>query len=387
MVALLAIISVALIAVIAVQIGKVVELAAKIRGEEEVQEMNNRRTAVWLMVFMVVFLVACVWSAIYYKNYMLGYGPHESASEHGLSLDRIFNVTLFFTGIVFFLTQIALFYFSYKYRAVRGSKASFISHSNKLEIIWTAIPAVVMTLLVVGGLDVWNEVMADVNPDEEYMEIEATGFQFAWQLRYPGADGKLGGRDFRLITGTNPLGQDWKDEKNWDDFQPDELVLPVGKKVRVRITAKDVLHDFYLPHFRVKMDAVPGMPTYFVFTPSKTTEEYRQELRKYPEYNVEDPNNEGKMLWETFEYELACAELCGAGHWNMRRIVRIVSQQEYDAWVANQSSFYVANIRNKDDDPLKGQKLRIDPVEEAAAVATDSTAVDTTATAPAEQPQ
>jgi cytochrome c oxidase subunit 2 len=148
-----------------------------------------------------------------------------------------------------------------------------------------------------------------------------------------------------------------------------------------------VLHDFYLPHFRVKMDAVPGMPTYFVFTPSKTTEEYRQELRKYPEYNVEDPNNEGKMLWETFEYELACAELCGAGHWNMRRIVRIVSQQEYDAWVANQSSFYVANIRNKDDDPLKGQKLRIDPVEEAAAVATDSTAVDTTATAPAEQPQ
>ena len=387
MVALLAIISVALIAVIAVQIGKVVELAAKIRGEEEVQEMNNRRTAVWLMVFMVVFLVACVWSAVYYKNYMLGYGPHESASEHGLSLDRIFNVTLFFTGIVFFLTQIALFYFSYKYRAVRGSKASFISHSNKLEIIWTAIPAVVMTLLVVGGLDVWNEVMADVSPDEEYMEIEATGFQFAWQLRYPGADGKLGGRDFRLISGTNPLGQDWKDEKNWDDFQPDELVLPVGKKVRVRITAKDVLHDFYLPHFRVKMDAVPGMPTYFVFTPKKTTEEYRQELRKYPEYNVEDPNNEGKMLWETFEYELACAELCGAGHWNMRRIVRIVSQQEYDAWVANQSSFYVANIRNKDDDPFKGQKLRIDPIEEPAAAAADSTAVDSTATAPAEQPQ
>lgn len=230
MTALLAILSIILIAIIAVQIGKVTELAAKIRGEEEVEEMNNKRTSYWLVVFMVVFLVACVWSAAYYKNYMLGYGPHESASVHGASLDWTFKVTLFFTGIVFFLTQIALFWFSYKYRAERGRKATFLSHSNKLEIIWTAIPAVVMTLLVVGGLDVWNEVMADVSPDEEYMEIEATGYQFAWQLRYPGADAKLGTRDYKLTTGTNPLGQDWTDAKNWDDIHPGEIVLPVGKR-------------------------------------------------------------------------------------------------------------------------------------------------------------
>ncbi|MFN9680128.1 MAG: flagellar motor protein MotB, partial [Bacteroidota bacterium] len=104
-------------------------------------------------------------------------------------------------------------------------------------------------------------------------------------MRYPGADGLIGEKNYKLISSENPLGQNWKDEKNLDDFLATELVLPVGQKVRVRITAQDVLHNFYLPHFRVKMDAIPGMPTYFVFTPSKTTEEYRQELKKYAEYN------------------------------------------------------------------------------------------------------
>jgi cytochrome c oxidase subunit 2 len=263
----------------------------------------------------------------------------------------MFNVTLFFTGIVFVITHILLFYFSWKYSAKKGKKALFIPHDNKLEIIWTAIPAVVMTFLVVGGLDAWNEVMADVSEDDKYLEIEATGFQFGWNLRYPGADGLIGEKNYKLISSENPLGQNWKDEKNLDDFLATELVLPVGQKVRVRITAQDVLHNFYLPHFRVKMDAIPGMPTYFVFTPSKTTEEYRQELKKYPEYNVPDPADPSKMLWETFEYELACAELCGRGHYSMKRPVKIVSQEEYDTWLTSQSSYYLSNIRFKESDP------------------------------------
>jgi heme/copper-type cytochrome/quinol oxidase subunit 2 len=256
-----------------------------------------------------------------------------------------------FTGIVFVITHILLFYFGWKYSAKKGRKALFIPHDNKLEIIWTAIPAVVMTFLVVGGLDAWNEVMADVSDDDKYLEIEATGFQFGWNLRYPGADGLIGEKNYKLISSENPLGQNWKDEKNLDDFLATELVLPVGQKVRVRITAQDVLHNFYLPHFRVKMDAIPGMPTYFVFTPSKTTEEYRQELKKYAEYNVPDPADPLKMLWETFEYELACAELCGRGHYSMKRPVKIVSQEEYDTWLASQSSYYLSNIRFKESDP------------------------------------
>lgn len=362
-----------LLTVIVVQIGKVTELAAKIRGEEDVQESQNKRQGGYLMLFMVGFLVFSIGSAIYYKNYMLGYGPHEAASAHGTSLDYIFNVTLFFTGIVFVITQILLFYFAYKYKSVKGRKASFIVHDNRLEVVWTLIPAIVMTFLVVGGLDVWNEVMSDVSEDDisvlvpeaenEYLEIEGTGYQFAWHLRYPGADGKLGTRDYKQISGTNPLGQVWTDKKNMDDFHPSEIVLPVGKKVRVRITARDVLHNFYLPHFRVKMDAIPGLPTHFVFTPEKTTEEYRQSLREYPEYQVADPDDPEKQLWETFDYELACAELCGAGHFSMRRVVKVVSMEEYKAWLEGQQSYYMSTIRGSDADPFKDELLDVEVKE------------------------
>jgi len=367
MTALLAIICVILIAVIAVQVGKVTELAGKIRGEEEVQEQTNRMNGSIGMIFMIVFLVATVVSAFYYKNWMLGYGPHEAASEHGVSLDYLFNITLFFTGIVFIITQILLFYFAWKYQGKRDRKAVFISHDNKLEVIWTIIPAVVMTFLVVGGLDVWNEAMADVEPGEEVIEFEATGYQFAWALRFPGPDGKLGTRDYTKINGVNALGQVWTDEKNMDDLMVDEIVLPKGKKARVRIIARDVLHNFYLPHFRVKMDAVPGMPTYFVFTPTKTTEEYREELSKYPEYQVPDPNEPEKMLWETFNYELACAELCGQGHFSMRRLVRIVEEDEYEVWLNGQKSFYLSTIRGTDEDPYKDELLDFEIKERKAA--------------------
>jgi cytochrome c oxidase subunit 2 len=351
-----------LIVIVVVQIGRVTELAAKIRGEEEVQLETNKRNGLLMLLFMFAFLIYCIWSAIHYKNWMLGYGPHESASAHGGELDSMFDVTLFFTGIVFVITHIALFWFAYKYRGRKGVISTFIPHDNKLEIIWTAVPAVVMCFLVIRGLVAWNEVMADVKEGEEYIEIEATGSQFLWYLRYPGPDGKLGARNYKLITGKNPLGQDWMDDKNIDDTQPTDIVLPKGKKVRVRITARDVLHNFYLPHFRVKMDAVPGMPTYFVFTPTKTTEEYRQELRKYPEYqqpsDPKDPNSE--PLWKTFEYELACAELCGKGHFSMRKLVRIVEEDEYNAWLKEQQSYYLTSIRNSEEDPRKNELLGIE---------------------------
>ncbi len=351
-----------LLAVVIVQIGKVSELSARIRGEEELEYKSNKTQGIWLMGFLVAFLVFCIASALYFKNWMLGYGPHESASEHGKLIDDLFNVTLLFTGIVFVLTHIALFYFGWKYNGQKNSKATFIAHNNTLEIVWSAIPAFVMTFLVVKGLVAWNEIMADIPADEEHIEIEATGYQFAWHLRYPGPDGVLGERNFRMISGTNPLGQDWNDTKNLDDLHPSEIVLPVGKKVRVRITARDVLHNFYLPQFRVKMDAVPGIPTYFVFTPMKTTEEYREELSKYPEYNLpKDPADPAsKMLWEEFNYELACAELCGASHFSMRRLVKIVSQEEYEVWLSQQRSYYIDNIRNKDDDPFKDQILDVE---------------------------
>jgi cytochrome c oxidase subunit 2 len=368
MIGLVAILIIILIAVIVVQIGRLSELAAKIRGEEAVEAQKNNSTAFYLLIFMVGFLAFCIISAWLYKDRMLGYGPHGAASAHGGQLDSIFNWTLVFTGIVFVITHIALFWFSYKYKNDKNRKALFFAHSTKLEIFWTVIPTIVLIFLVVRGLRIWNDVMFDVDPEEDYIEIEATGYQFAWDIRYPGPDGKLGTRDFRLInTGNNPLGQDWTDVKNIDDFHPSEIVLPKGKKVRVRITSKDVLHNFYLPHFRVKMDAVPGLPTYFVFTPVKTTEEYRQELRNYPEWQqLSEPSDpESNMRWEDFEYELACAELCGKGHYSMRRLVKIVEESEYNNWLSEQRSYYMTTIRNTDNDPFKGQLLPVEIADRA----------------------
>lgn len=349
----------ALLITVLVQIGKITELSGEIRGEKDVQQTSNYWNSRLGMVFMVLFLIGCGWSAYYYKNYMLGYGPHESASINGAAQDQLLNTTIIITGIVFVLTHIALFWYAYKYRGRAGRLAEFMPHDNRLELIWTAIPAVAMTILVVFGLNVWNKVMADVSPDEEYIEIEATGIQFAWILRYTGADKKLGERDFRMINGVNQLGQDWADPANHDDFLPTEIVLPVDKKVRVKIMARDVLHSFFLPHFRVKMDAVPGMPTYFVFTPNITTEEYRERLSHYPEYQEPaDPTDpEGPKKWEAFNFELACAELCGKGHFSMRFVVRIVEEEEYQEWLSQQSSYYLSNIRGTDQDPLASINL------------------------------
>jgi cytochrome c oxidase subunit II len=363
MTAIIVLICAILISIVLVQIGKVYELTAQIKGERELLRDNSKWNGWFSVGFMITFLFGTFYSAWYYKNEMLGYGPHESASAHGTILDELFLITLVFTGIVFVVCHIALFWFAYKYRWQEGRKAKFIPHDNKLEIIWTAIPALVMTVLVVRGLNAWNTVMADVNPDEDYMEIEATGQQFNWIIRYPGPDGKIGARDYKLTTANNQLGMDFTDAKTYDDVIPgQELYLPVGKKIRVRILAKDVLHNFYLPHFRVKMDAVPGLPTYFVFTPVKTTAQYREELRKYPEYNepydVAEPT--GPKRWEKFEYELACAELCGKGHYSMRRIFKVVSQEEFDEWYKKQESFYLTQIRGKEEDPNKDNVLDIE---------------------------
>jgi cytochrome c oxidase subunit 2 len=379
MTGLIAIASVVLLGVVAVQIGKISDIFAKIRGEEASQHESNLFNGRLGMFFVVAFLIFCVASAWYYKDDMLGYGPHVSASEHGGWLDWLFNITLFFTGIVFVLTHLALFWFAYKYRGEKGRKALYIVHDNKLEIIWTAIPAVVMFGLVISGLWVWNNAMDDIKEGESYMEIEATASQFLWEIRYPGKDGALGTKNYKLIVpGKNSLGQDWRDPKNLDDFLADEVVLPVGKKVRVRITAKDVLHNFDLPHFRVKMDAIPGLPTYFVFTPKLTTEQYRLNLKKskdqHAPYDAAEPN--GPKRWEKFEYELACAELCGNGHFSMRKIVKIVSQAEYDKWAAAQTSYYDQNVKGKEWDTSVAPA----PAPEPAA----TTAVPAAAPAPAE---
>lgn len=380
-----------LLTVFIVQVAKARELASVVRADASEEYEMNKFHAGLGMIFVVAFLVICGWSFVYYIPTSLGWGPNTAASAHGTEVDYLFNLTLFFTGIVFILTHIALFWFAWKYRGRAGRKALYWAHNETLEMVWMIVPAVVMTFLVVGGLQAWNNIMTDL-PEEavsvvlpaednenEFIEIEATGSQFLWYLRYPGRDGKIGKKYFTQINSKNPVGQTWTDEANIDDFMTNEIVLPVNKKVRVRVTARDVLHNFYIKDMRVKMDAVPGMPTYFIFTPTVTTDSMRRRLSKRPEWQVADKNDDTKQRWETFNYELACAELCGRGHYSMRNLVKIVSEEEYLEWVASKEggtleevkdtvsgtsefvfkansikSQYFDNIYGKEGDPQKG---------------------------------
>lgn len=389
-----------LLAVFIVQIGKARELASIVRNDPAEQDEINKFHAGLGMIFMVTFLAACVISFIYYIPTTLGWGPNIAASAHGPEVDYLFNLTLFFTFIVFVLTHIALFWFTWKYKGKQGKIGLYWAHNETLEMVWMIIPSVVMTFLVVGGLQAWNNIMLDLPEDSvsvilpeedgQYLEIEATGSQFLWFLRYPGRDGKIGTKYFTQIKkGVNPLGQTWTDEKNMDDFMTTEIVLPVGKPVRVRITARDVLHNFYIRDMRIKTDAVPGMPTYFNFTPTVTTDSMRRRLSQEPEWQVPSKNDDTKERWEVFNYELACAELCGNGHYSMRNLVKIVTEEEYLAWLDQQEggkleevtdtisgevnytytpgsvkSQYFSKIHNTENDPLKGKTADLEKLVE-----------------------
>lgn len=305
---------------------KVYEISREMQGIKP--GFNFRR-------FQGVLLGALLFIGMYgvYWSYTVQ-GPmsmHESASEHGLEIDFMFNVTLILTTVVFILTHIALFGFSFKYRGSENRKAYFYPHNNSLERIWTIVPAVVLTILVILGFFTWRNITV-VSPEDQKsaINIEVTGEQFKWNLRYAGSDNEIGKRNYKLTTPTNGLGIDFKDQKSWDDKLTSEIIIPVNKPVRFIIESKDVLHSFYLPDFRVQMNAVPGMPTYFQFTPRLTTAEMREE-RNNPKY----------------DYVLLCAKICGAGHYNMQAKVTVVSEAEYATWLAKQPLYYNDDVKRE----------------------------------------
>ena len=305
---------------------KVYELSREIQGVKP--SFNGRRIqGVLLGIFLIFGIYGVYWS------YSVQ-GPmsmHESASEHGLDIDFMFNTTLIITTIVFILTHIALFGFSFKYRGSENRKAYFYPHNNALERIWTIVPAIVLTVLVLLGFFTWRGITNISEEDQKKaINIEVTGEQFKWTLRYAGSDNQIGNRNYKLTTATNGLGIDFKDQKSWDDKLVGEIVIPVNKPVRININSKDVLHSFYLPDFRVQMNAVPGMPTTFQFTPRLTTAQMR-EKRNNPKY----------------DYVLLCAKICGAGHYNMQAKVTVVSDTEYAAWLAKQPLYYNDDVKRE----------------------------------------
>lgn len=314
------IIALALGFVVVFQIAKASEYVSILRGEERTRKENNRINAFLLLAFLIVGLVGVWWCHETLKGKLLG----ESASNHGDRIDTMLYMTTIITGIVFFITQILLFWFSYKYQEKENQKPYYFPHNNKLEVIWTVIPAIVLTVLVGFGLYYWFQITGEA--PKNALVVEVTGKQFSWEFRYPGKDGTFGKKYFKEISDAkgNPLGQIWTDPANHDDiYATQDMHIVVNRPVKLIINAKDVIHDVGLAHFRMKMDAVPGIPTTMWFTPKFTTREMRAK------YGPE------------FTYEISCDQMCGKGHFSMRGTVIVETQAEYNAWLATQKPQYL----------------------------------------------
>lgn len=310
-----------LVIVILIMIFRIGTLVSVMKGSEKPGGTSNQINAFLMLVFMVVSLAGFFWfSYTHFDSYII-----PIASEHGVITDQLFWITMVICVAAFSVIFIAMFWFTFKYQYKEGRKASYLVDNHILELVWTGIPAVVMALLIFKGLETWNAITDPASKEAEVVELVAQ--QFAWTARYPGKDKELGKFDFRLIDAANEFGLDLAQDPNtFDDFKSLQLHLPKGKEVLLKIRAKDVLHSVYLPHFRVKMDAVPGMSTHFKFTPTKSTADMRLETHN-PDFN----------------YELACAEICGKGHFSMRLIVIVDEPAEYEKWKSEQESWLKQN--------------------------------------------
>lgn len=317
--------------VVVFQIAKASEYVAMIRGYENARKQSNKINAFLLLAFLVLGLIGVYYCNEMFKGRILG----EPASDHGVLVDQMLYVTLAVTFVVFVITQIALFWFAYKYQESDNRKAFYYPHNNTLELIWTVIPAIVLSVLVGFGIFYWFKITGPAPKDA--MVVEVVGKQYGWEFRYPGADGILGKKYFKKVdaANNNPVGQLWEDPANHDDvYVEQEMHLVVGKPVQLVIGAKDVIHDVGLVHFRLKMDAVPGTPTTMWFTPKFTTKEMKQKTG--------NPD---------FVYEISCDQLCGKGHWSMRGTIVVETQEEFDAWVASKKPQYL--VANPDKDPAQ----------------------------------
>jgi cytochrome c oxidase subunit 2 len=319
---LIFIISIILILIIST-ISRILGRIGDIQGKPVVNW--NKTNSILLLAFLIVGLAAATWEFwAHSKHTIFNYGP---ASEHGGEYDSMFMVTLILTGIVFVITQVLLFWYGFKYKSDGKRKALYYPDNHKIELLWTVIPAIVLTVLVIRGLMTWNAMM--YNKNEKARNIEIYAYQFGWNARYAGTDNKLGAHNFREQGKMNALGVDTNDVNAYDDVVTNELHLEVNQPVDLAFRAKDVIHSALLPHFRVQMNVVPGLPTKFAFTPTVTTADMRLKMNK-----------------PSFDYILLCNKICGGAHYRMKMKVVVDTKEEYQKWMASQKVLVNKNAAN-----------------------------------------
>jgi cytochrome c oxidase subunit 2 len=230
------------------------------------------------------------------------------ASNWG-SMDIMLNVTFLITGLVFAAVILFMAYCVFRFRHREGSRAAYEPENQRLEFWLTVATGIGVAALLIPGLIFWGKF---VTVPDDATDVEVFAEQWQWSYRLPGADGSLGTSDASLVGPDNPLGVNPDDPNSADDVivEVDDLHLPIGKPVKMLLRSIDVLHNFYVPQFRAKMDMIPGTVTYYWFTPTRTG-----------------------------TFEVLCAELCGVGHGFMRGIVVIDTQEDYDSWLGEQATF------------------------------------------------
>jgi cytochrome c oxidase subunit II len=301
------------------QLVRVAEISSGLRGgrPNDITEKDNRLNARMMMLFLIGFFIFCYWQLVKYEDKLLP----VSASVHGDTLDWLFNFNMIIIAIVFVLTHIIMFTFAYKYYGKPNRTATYYPHNNKLEFIWTIIPAIVLAVIIIYGLKTWNTITEPAKADA--MVVEVYGKQFDWTIRYAGTDNKLGESNYKLITGTNPLGIDSTDSHAWDDIiVRNEFHLPLGKDVDFQFRSRDVIHSAFFPHFRAQMNCVPGMVTTFHFVPQYTTKKMREITKN-----------------DKFDYILLCNKICGASHYNMQAVIVVDQEADFKKWLGDQKKY------------------------------------------------
>ncbi|MFQ5664132.1 MAG: cytochrome c oxidase subunit II [Terriglobia bacterium] len=273
-------------------------------------ENSQSRRGSWLVAASFAFsLLVLTVSTLYIFGARVWWFP-DPITSLGAAIDKQFDRTLIITGIVFFLAQLGLAYVILRYRD-RGARAHYSHGNNTLEIVWTAITAIMFLALGITAERAWASLhFQGAAPGA--LQVEVTGQQFVWNFRYPGPDGQFGRTEPTLINDAagNPLGLDDRDPAAEDDIVTASMAVPVNREVELILRTKDVTHSFFVRELRFKQDTVPGMVIRLHFT----------------------ANEEGI-------YEIACAELCGLGHHRMRAELKVLSEAEFEEWLREEMVF------------------------------------------------
>jgi cytochrome c oxidase subunit 2 len=364
MTSLLVIIVLVLLSIALWQLTKIFDLTqvGEVSDDSQVANDNDNNVQGYLMFGFLAFIyIFTIYGLLKWGNLVL----HTPASEHGPQIDNLMNITWVLIFIVQAITQVLLHYFAFKYRGNKNNKALYFADNNKLEAIWSIIPAIVLAGLILYGLYAWTNIMF-IDDDEDTVVVELYAQQFKWTARYAGADEVLGKANVRYIEGVNTLGVDLEDPYAQDDIVVSELHIPKGKKIHFKMRSQDVLHSAFMPYFRAQMNCVPGMVTEFAFTPTYTTDEYRElpyMIDKVANINAIRTKKSAELVAKgetaldpyTFDYLLLCNKICGVSHYNMQMKIIVDTPEDYKKWLKEKATVVQEVKAAKTPAPVEGE--------------------------------